>query len=194
MTATHANARIGLFAGLLALSMLGAAYAAVPLYRLFCQVTGWDGTPMRGAAAPGAVAGGQAVTVRFDSNTAPGMAWQFKPAQQTQVIRVGEKAIAFYKAHNPAGEATSGTAVFNVSPDTVGKYFTKIECFCFTEQTLGPGESADMPVLYYIDPAYLDDPDAAKVEEITLSYTFFPKVTEPVKTAADRRAMRDTQG
>lgn len=188
------NARTGFLAALFALGMLGAAYAAVPLYRLFCQVTGWDGTPVRGEAAPGATAGGETVTIRFDSNTAPGMVWSFKPEQKTQQVKIGEKTIAFYHAHNPTTETTSGTAVFNVSPDTVGKYFTKIECFCFTEQTLAAGQSADMPVLYYIDPAYLKDPDAAKVEEITLSYTFYPKPAEPVKTAADSRPKGATQG
>jgi len=187
------NARTGLLAGGIALSMLGLAYASVPLYRMFCEVTGWDGTPMRGSVAPGAT-GTRTLSVRFDANTAPGMVWTFRPEQVTQTIRVGEKTIAFYRAHNPGPEASSGTAVFNVTPDTVGKYFTKIECFCFTEQTLAAGESADMPVMYYIDPAFLNDPDAAKVEEITLSYTFLPVAAEPVKTAADTRRKGAPQG
>lgn len=188
-----ANARTGLMAGGIAVAMLGLAYASVPLYRMFCEVTGFGGTPMRGDAAPGAT-GAQTLSVRFDANTAPGMGWTFKPSQTTQTIRIGAKTIAFYRAHNPGTEASSGTAVFNVTPDTVAKYFTKIECFCFTEQTLAAGASADMPVMYYIDPAILNDPDAAKVEEITLSYTFFPMAAEPVKTAADTRRKGAPQG
>ncbi|MDT7935104.1 MAG: cytochrome c oxidase assembly protein [Sphingomonadaceae bacterium] len=175
----------GLISGGVALAMLGAAYAAVPLYRMFCAATGWDGTPRRAdeSALPKQAAA-QTVTVRFDANTGPGMVWNFKPAQVTQTIHVGQKSLAFFRASNPTDQATSGQAVFNVSPDTVGRYFTKIQCFCFNEQTLGPHQSADMPVVYFIDPAYLTDKEAAKVKEITLSYTFYPMKPGAVKTEA----------
>lgn len=173
-----------------AATMLGSAFAAVPLYRLFCQVTGFAGTTQRadGRDLPGkqALARGasRTITVRFDANTASGMDWRFRPEQVTQTLRIGERKIAFYKAVNPTRQTSYGQAAFNVSPDTVGKYFVKIECFCFREQTLKPGQSVDMPVLYYIDPKFLDDPEALKVEEITLSYTFFPAEPIAATTAA----------
>lgn len=190
MTATR---RTGLLAALVALSMLGLAYASVPLYRLFCEVTGFAGTPQRAGAAPLQVSD-RTVTVRFDANTASGIAWRFKPGQVTQTVRIGQKSLAFFKTENLTRERNSGQAVFNVSPDTVGKYFTKIECFCFTEQTLEPGQKVDMPVVYFIDSAILDDPQALKVEEITLSYTFYPMPPEPVKTAATRTGATNIQG
>lgn len=185
----NAVRRTALAAGGGALLMLGAAFAAVPLYRLFCQVTGFAGTTQRADAAEIAAPARVAATVlnvRFDANIDPAMEWRFKPAQVTQLIRVGERKLAFYKAVSTASSPTHGTAVFNVTPDTVGKYFVKIDCFCFQEQTLAAGQSVDMPVLYYIDPAFLNDPDAAKVEEITLSYTFFPVEAGPVRTALAR--------
>lgn len=190
----NANRRTGLWAAAVAAAMLGLAFASVPLYRLFCQVTGWDGTTQRTEAGPTAPPFAQTVTVRFDANTAPGMPWRFRPAQVTQTLRIGEKKLAYFVAENPTGARTGGQAAFNVSPDTVGKYFTKIQCFCFNEQTLEPHQKVEMPVVYFIDPAFLADPDAAKVEEITLSYTFFPMAPEPVKTAADARAKQLTQG
>lgn len=194
MTAPARLHRTAVFAASVALLMLGAAYAAVPLYDLFCRVTGFGGTTQVGTAddLPAAPLT-QQVNVRFDATTSPAIPWTFTPAQTTQTIRIGAKTLAFYRAHNMSGETTRGTATFNVSPDTVGKYFVKIECFCFQEQTLAPGQTAEMPVIYYIDPDFVNDPDAAKVEEITLSYTFFPLREEPVKTAADT-ARRPSQG
>ena len=187
-----ASRRTALAATLGASAMLGLAFASVPLYRLFCEATGFGGTTMRADGSAVAAPTARTLSVRFDANVAPGMAWSFKPAQVTQQIRVGERQLAFYTAANPAGHATHGTAVFNVTPDTVGRYFVKIDCFCFTEQTLAAGQSAEMPVLYYIDPAFLADPDAAKVEEVTLSYTFFPVERQAAKTAAVAAA--GTQG
>jgi cytochrome c oxidase assembly protein subunit 11 len=118
--------------------------------------------------------GGRTIKIRFDSNVAPGMPWTFAPRDREEKIKIGEKRMAFFTATNLASTATTGRAIFNVSPDTAGKYFRKIECFCFTEQTLALGETAQMPVTFFVDPAILDDPDAKKIDEITLSYTFFP--------------------
>lgn len=176
----RAKRRTGLLTALLAVAMIGLAYASVPLYRMFCQVTGFGGTTGRAEAAalPDSAAlqalGGRTIKVRFDSNTAPGMAWRFAPRDRETEIKIGEKRLAFFTATNPAAGPTTGRATFNVSPDVAGQYFRKIECFCFTEQTLTAGETVEMPVTYFIDPAILDDPDARKIDEITLSYTFFP--------------------
>lgn len=182
------NRRIGLIAAAVALAMLGLAYASVPLYRLFCQVTGFGGTPARALAAPDAgmlrAAAGRTISIRFDANRAPGMPWQFAPVVTETTVPIGERRLAFFRATNPTAAATTGRAVFNVSPDTAGKYFTKIACFCFTEQTLKAGETVDMPVSYYIDPAILKDPSASKIEEITLSYTFYP-VDAPAPAAIE---------
>lgn len=168
--------------------MLGVAFAAVPLYRIFCQTTGYGGTTQRAEAAtlPLARVGTRTLTVRFDANTAPGMPWQFRASQVTQQIGIGERRLAFFHAANPTRERTGGQAAYNVSPDTVGKYFVKIQCFCFNQQTLGPGQQAEMPVVYFIDPAFLKDPEAAKVKEVTLSYTFFPVPPEAAKTPANK--------
>lgn len=169
--------RTGWIAAALAVAMLGLAYASVPLYRLFCQVTGYAGTTQRVSATTTTVRAdpfGRVVKVRFDANVAPGMPWLFTPEANSVSVRLGERKLAFFKATNMTAAATTGRATFNVSPDTAGKYFVKIACFCFTEQTLKPGETVDMPVSYYIDPAILKDKDAARIDEITLSYTFYP--------------------
>lgn len=169
------NRRVALIALGFALAMLGLGYASAPLYRLFCQVTGFGGTTQRAtveqAAAVKAVAG-KTIVVRFDGNVASGMPWKFGPDLVTQTIPFGERMMATYHARNTSARPITGTAVFNVTPAQAGKYFNKIECFCFTEQTLAPGEEVRMPVIYYVDPKILDDPAARDVEEITLSYTF----------------------
>jgi cytochrome c oxidase assembly protein subunit 11 len=152
--------------------MVGLSFAAVPLYRLYCQVTGYAGTTQRAEAASDTVLD-RTLTVRFDSNVASELPWVFEPAQRRLELKVGENALAFYKATNTSDHAVTGTAVFNVTPESAGLYFNKIECFCFTEQTLEPGQTADFPVSFFIDPAILSDPDAKNVQEITLSYTFF---------------------
>ncbi|WP_416908006.1 MAG: cytochrome c oxidase assembly protein [Polymorphobacter sp.] len=173
-----AKRRTGWLAALGAVTMIGAAYAAVPLYQLFCQVTGYNGTTSRADASAlpdAATLGGETISVRFDASTAAGLPWRFKPKQVTSQIRIGEKALAYYTATNTSAKTITGRATYNVSPDTAGQYFRKIECFCFTEQQLGAGQSVDMPVIYYIDPAILDDPSANRISEITLSYTFFPQ-------------------
>ncbi len=173
------------------LVMGGATWAAVPLYRLFCQVTGYGGTTMRAEKAPDAVLD-RTITVRFDSNVAPGMKWEFGPAQRTMEVKIGENALAFYKAHNSAPHALKGTATYNVSPEIVGSYFNKIECFCFTEQTLAAGESVEMPLSFFIDPKIADDREASLVKEITLSYTFYPMADTAAK--ADDRPADGKQG
>jgi cytochrome c oxidase assembly protein subunit 11 len=178
---TSRNRHVALFASGIVAGMLGLAYASVPLYALFCQVTGYAGTTQRAAEAPAQVSATN-IAVRFDANIAPSLDWSFHPAQQTMTVKVGEQALAHYEAVNNSGETLTGTAVFNVSPPEAGIFFNKIECFCFTEQTLKPGEKADLPVVYFVDPAILDDPDTSAIREITLSYTFYPtdkKSVEP---------------
>ena len=172
-----ANRRVGVIAGMAALAMVGVAYAAVPLYRMFCQATGFGGTTQVAAAAPSAdrlvAVAGRTIKVRFDGNVAPGLAWRFRPKANEVTIPIGEKRLAFYTATNTGSVPITGRAIFNVSPEDAGRYFIKIDCFCFSEQTLKAGETADMPVSYYIDPAIMDDPIARKIDEITLSYTFY---------------------
>jgi cytochrome c oxidase assembly protein subunit 11 len=170
--AAQRNTRTALLWGLLALAMLGLAFASVPLYRLFCQATGFGGTTQRAEQAPGAVAG--QIGVRFDANVHPGLPWKFEPVQRTVRIAPGARTQIFYRATNLVARPVTGQAVFNVSPDTVGQYFKKIACFCFTEQTLKPGETVDMPVVFFVDPKIRQDPDTKNIDEITLSYTFYP--------------------
>jgi cytochrome c oxidase assembly protein subunit 11 len=169
------NTRTALMMALVAAAMVGLAFASVPLYRMFCQVTGFNGTPLRAEQAPGAVAG--QVGVRFDANVHPGLPWRFEPVDHTVRIAPGARTQIAYRAKNLAARATTGQAVFNVSPTQAGKYFNKIECFCFTEQTLKAGESVDMPVIFFVDPAIRTDPDTKGIDEITLSYTFYPVET-----------------
>ena len=153
--------------------MVGLSFAAVPLYRLFCQVTGFGGTTQRAEAVAGPVLD-RMITVRFDANVGAGLAWEFNPAERHISLKVGEQGEAVYRATNPTNRVSSGTAVFNVSPPLAGAYFVKIECFCFTEQTLEPGQSVDMPVVFYIDPEIAEDRDVMALDTITLSYTFYP--------------------
>ncbi|MET0374541.1 MAG: cytochrome c oxidase assembly protein, partial [Rhizorhabdus sp.] len=150
--------------------MTGLAWASVPLYRLFCQVTGLNGTTQRGLAAPGAT--DRQVRVDFDANVSPKLPWKFSPETPSDTVAIGARDMAFFSATNTSDKAITGTATFNVTPAQAGKYFTKIQCFCFTQQTLQPGEKVRMPVVFYVDPKMLADPDAADVETITLSYTF----------------------
>ncbi|WP_156680368.1 cytochrome c oxidase assembly protein [Sphingomonas profundi] len=169
------NKRVGLVMLAVALAMVGLGYASVPLYRMFCQATGFGGTTQRaeGKDAPGAVVG-KIINVRFDANVAPAMPWTFEPEQRVERVAVGAREMAFFNATNESDRPITGHASFNVTPEQAGKYFTKIQCFCFTQQTLKPGESIRMPVIYYVDPKLIDDPDANDISEITLSYTFFP--------------------
>src|SRR5688500_1873841 len=168
------NGRTALLAGLLAVAMVGLAFASVPLYRLFCQVTGFGGTTQMavGAEAPGAV--GHMVSVRFDANTSSALPWRFEPVDTHRRVAVGARNIANYTARNLSDRPVTGTATFNVTPVQAGQYFTKIQCFCFTEQRLDPGQEVSMPVVFFVDPKILDDPQARQISEITLSYTFYP--------------------
>ena len=152
--------------------MGGLAFASVPLYRMFCEATGFNGTTNRGLAAPGAI--DRRITVDFDANVAKKLPWRFRPESPSDTVDIGARDMAFFTATNTSDKPITGTATFNVTPATAGKYFTKIQCFCFTEQTLKPGETARMPVIFYVDPKILTDPDAADIDTITLSYTFYP--------------------
>ena len=173
------NRRVGLIALLVAVAMLGLGYAAVPLYRLFCQVTGFGGTTQVAteaeavsAAEMAKSAGAPTISIRFDANTARDMPWSFRPRQVTDTVQIGQRDMAIFEAKNLSSVPITGTATFNVEPEQAGVYFNKIQCFCFTEQTLQPGQAVTMPVLYFIDPKALDDPNMQGVEQITLSYTF----------------------
>ncbi|MGD9784392.1 MAG: cytochrome c oxidase assembly protein [Hyphomicrobiaceae bacterium] len=184
-SASGRHAGVAAALALLAVGMVGMAYAAVPLYRLFCQVTGYGGTPRVANAGSDRVLD-RTITVRFDANISRALPWEFEPVARTMQVRLGETSLAHYKARNEAQRTTKGSAVFNVTPESAGAYFNKIECFCFTEQTLAPGQSADMPVSFFVDPAIVDDPDAGKLSEITLSYTFYP-LDGPAADAGGRK-------
>lgn len=181
MAPARQQARTAMLAVAMALGMLALGFASVPLYRMFCEATGFGGTTMRGTeaqlaaiAAEGKAGTGRTLSIRFDSNIAQAMPWSFQPEQRTETVRVGQKEMAIFVARNMSDKPITGRATFNVTPDQSGAYFAKIQCFCFTEQTLQPGQEVRMPVLYYIDPKFLDDPDNKDVQEITLSYTFYP--------------------
>lgn len=185
-TAPQNHLRTGLMAAGIALAMAGLAFASVPLYRVFCQVTGFGGTTMKVDAsslpsdAQVRSLAGKTVKVRFDGNVRDGLPWKFAPAQGPVEVKIGEQNIIYYKAASLTDGTTTGSATFNVTPEAAGKYFAKIQCFCFNEQTLNPGQQVEMPVVFYVDPAILDDPDARDISEITLSYSFYP-VAEPTK-------------
>lgn len=169
------NNRVAAYALAGALAMLGLGYASVPLYRLFCQVTGFGGTTQKAtnAQAAGIKVSPVQISVRFDGNVDPGLPWAFAPEQVTQRVHLGARTMAIYTAKNLSDRPITGRASFNVSPDAAGRFFNKIECFCFTEQTLQPGQEVRMPVIYYVDPAMLDDVDAKAIKQITLSYVFY---------------------
>ncbi|MDR2856244.1 MAG: cytochrome c oxidase assembly protein [Novosphingobium sp.] len=186
-TLQNRNRRVGLIALAMGLAMLGLGYAAVPLYRMFCQVTGFGGTTQRATAAEAAriKVSGRTIIVRFDGNVDRNMPWRFGPAQVSQTVAIGARSLARFTAKNLSDKPITGRASFNVEPEQAGIYFHKIQCFCFTEQTLQPGQEADMPVVYYVDPKILDDPDAKDIGAITLSYTFH-KTEDAGAKALDR--------
>ncbi len=175
----------------IAVSMVGLSFAAVPLYRLYCQVSGYAGTTQRAEKAPDKALD-RTLTVRFDSNVASNLPWTFEPEQRKLEVRIGENTLAFYKATNNSDHAITGQAVFNVTPEAVGAYFNKLQCFCFTEQRLEPGQTVDMAVSFYVDPAFVEDDDTKNLSELTLSYTFYP-VDEPQKKLG-QAAVSDTRG
>ena len=170
--------KVAVWCAAVVVCMVGASYAAVPLYRLLCNLTGFDGTPQR-AAAPSAIVLDRQMTIRFDANTAPGFPWSFEPLQRTVDVKLGETTLALYRATNVSDRPVTGTSTFNVLPEQAGVFFNKLECFCFKEQLLEPGQSLDMPVSFFIDPQIVKDKDAGAITHITLSYTFFPVAPKP---------------
>jgi cytochrome c oxidase assembly protein subunit 11 len=185
------NRRVAALAGATAMTMLGLAYASVPLYRLFCQVTGFGGTTQIADAAPVRTTD-RTIAIRFDANIAGSLGWTFVPKQLEMTVKIGEQGMATYRAVNTSDRELTGTAVFNVTPVSAGVYFNKIQCFCFTKQTLAAGESADLPVVFFVDPAIASDAGTNKIGAITLSYTFYP-VDQPASvSAAQMPATRGT--
>jgi cytochrome c oxidase assembly protein subunit 11 len=179
---------VGLACAAFVVAMVGAAYAAVPLYQMLCQVTGFAGTTRVATKAPEKELA-RTVQVRFDSNVAPGLAWNFQPDVGSVQVRLGETKLAYFRVTNRGSTPTTGTATYNVTPGAVGSYFNKLQCFCFTEQTLKPGESVEMPVVFFVDPSMADDSEMAGVKSITLSYTFFAKAaTTPAPVASGEAA------
>jgi len=173
---------VGVIAG-----MTGLSFAAVPLYRMFCAVTGYGGTPQVGpSVAPGATQ--RMITVRFNADTNPGLPWQFRPAQKEITLPLGDERLAFYIARNETSEAVTGTSVYNVTPDKVGRYFHKTACFCFNEQTLAAGQEMEFPLSFWVDPKLADDPNTADITTITLSYTFYRALDDAARAGALAKA------
>jgi cytochrome c oxidase assembly protein subunit 11 len=166
------NMRLALVCLAIFATMVGVAFAAVPLYRVFCQATGFNGTVRRASTAPTALGAG-VVTVAFDTNVR-GLAWQFSPNVPSQTVRPGATNLAFFKVTNTSDQPLTGRAVYNVTPESAGAYFSKLECFCFKNQTLAPHQTAEFPVVYYVDPRFGQNDDTRGIQQITLSYTFYP--------------------
>jgi cytochrome c oxidase assembly protein subunit 11 len=172
------DAMVAAICGFVVVLMVGASFAAVPFYNWFCRATGFNGTTQVATAAPTSAPLARRIAVRFDSNVAGGLPWKFEPEKTEIEIRIGEVVTVYYTVTNQSARTTTGQAAYNVAPLTVGKYFQKINCFCFTEQTMAPGEVRQMPVVFYVDPSVVDDSDNDGLNTITLSYTFYP-VREP---------------
>ena len=170
------NARIGIYCAIGLFGMVGAAYASVPLYRAFCQLTGFDGTVRKAEAAPTRVLD-RKLLIRFDANVRD-LPWAFKPSQVTQEVKIGATGLAFYKVTNNGKTPITGRASYNVVPESAGAYFQKLECFCFNDQTIQPGQTVEFPVVYFVDPEFATDFETKGKQEVTLSYTFFPVETE----------------
>lgn len=164
--------------------MVGLAFASVPLYRLFCQVTGFGGTTMRAEALPGTVLDRE-VVIKFDANTSRNINWSFKPEKHQETVKLGQQGLIAFIAENKDKTPTAGTALYNVTPNKAGKYFHKIQCFCFGEQILNPGQEMSMPVMFYVDPKMADDRNMDDVTSITLAYTFFPAESEELDKALE---------
>lgn len=181
------NKKTAVITSAVVVGMVAMSFAAVPAYKAFCQVTGWGGTTQRAEAASGVVLD-RKITIRFDATSSAGLPWRFKPEQVSQTLHIGETGLAFYESENLAGVPVTGRATFNVSPAKAGIYFKKIDCFCFTEQTLKAGEKVSMPVTYFIDPALADDDNLSEVHTITLAYTFFPWDDAPADVSSGASA------
>jgi cytochrome c oxidase assembly protein subunit 11 len=179
--------RTALICAGVAVGMVGHAYAAVPFYELFCRVTGYGGTPQV-SVGPSTRQSEREITVRFDSNVAPGISWRFTPEAREVTVKLGETKTVMYKFTNTSDRPTTGIATFNVQPELAGAYFNKIQCFCFSEQTLQPGETVEAPVVFYVDPDIVNERDIADIRAITLSYTVFPAKGGAPVTAASQAA------
>ena len=187
------NRRVGVICALGFAAMVGAAYASVPLYKAFCEVTGYDGTVRKADAAPTEVLG-KTLNIRFDANVRD-LPWDFTALQTTQTVKIGETKVAVFRVTNHSDKAITGRAVFNVTPEQAGAYFEKLSCFCFTDQTIQAGQTVEMPVLYFVDPKYADDPDTKGKGEVTLSYTFYPAVdAKPAAKVAKASAAKPASG
>jgi cytochrome c oxidase assembly protein subunit 11 len=179
------DATVAALCGVFVALMVGAAYAAVPFYNWFCRTTGFNGTTQVATSGPSAAPLARTIAVRFDSNVAGGLPWKFEPERTQIEVRIGEVVTVYYTVTNQSARATAGQAAYNVAPLTVGSYFQKINCFCFTEQTMAPGEKREMPVVFYVDPKLAADSDNDGLNTITLSYTFYPvRAAEPQPLAA----------
>jgi len=168
------DAVVASICGFVVVLMVGASYAAVPFYNWFCRATGFNGTTQVATSAPAGAPLARKIAVRFDANVAPGLPWKFEPERNEIEVRIGEVVTIFYTVTNQSARTTSAQAAYNVAPLTVGAYFQKINCFCFTEQTMAAGERREMPVVFYVDPALAADADNDGLKTITLSYTFYP--------------------
>ncbi len=164
-------------AGVVAVGMTGMAFAAVPLYQAFCRITGYGGTTQQATAAPAQILD-RTIEVRFDSNIASDLPVEFEPKQRSERLRIGETGLAFYRVRNLSNEPVVARATYNVTPHVAGQYFAKLECFCFQDRTLAPGEEAELPVVFFVDPELVSDPDTAEIDTLTLSYTFFRSASE----------------
>jgi cytochrome c oxidase assembly protein subunit 11 len=188
------DATVAAICGFVVVLMVGAAYAAVPFYNWFCRATGFNGTTQVATSVPTGAPLERKVAVRFDSNVAGGLPWKFEPEQTEIEVRIGEVVTVFYKVTNQSARTTTGQAAYNVAPLTVGSYFEKINCFCFTEQTMAPGETRQMPVVFYVDPSIVKDSENDNLNTITLSYTFFPVREPAVKPLAAGEAQKPGAG
>jgi cytochrome c oxidase assembly protein subunit 11 len=178
------NRRLGIGVGVFVAGMVGLAFASVPLYQLFCRVTGYNGTVQTtGGAAPGA-AGERSVNIRFNATTHPALPWRLEPAQGAMPLRLGEEGLAFYRARNLGDAPATGVATYNVTPEVVGKYFHKTACFCFEQQTLEAGQEVDMPLSFWVDPRIADDPNTSGIRTITVSYSFFRSLDDAERSGA----------
>jgi cytochrome c oxidase assembly protein subunit 11 len=182
-TLARRNRRVALAAFGFVGFMVGVSFAAVPLYDLFCRVTGYNGQPMIGQAAP-ATPGEQIMTIRFDANTQPGLPWEFRPQAPTLRLRVGEEGVAFYVARNLSNRPVTGVSTYNVTPDIAGRYVHKTACFCFEEQTLEPGQRVDMPLAFWVDPRIAEDPQTRGIRTVTISYSFFRSLNDAERAGA----------
>ena len=179
----RSDAIVAVSCGLCVAFMVGAAYAAVPFYNWFCRATGFNGTTQVATSAPSSIVD-RKVTVRFDANVGPGLPWRFEPERNSIDVKLGEVVTVNYRVINETARQITASAAYNVTPLTIGSFFHKINCFCFTEQTLKAGEKRDMAVVFYVDPSIAQDLDGADVNTITLSYTFYPQ-REPSRPVAD---------